>query len=208
MRVSRTTLVKRSLNAVGILKDVIGEIRHDTSLFAITRGQISMIDAINHCVDSVSRNGPADISMWSWCVADYELDCVETLMTNNKIKSALLVLDRAGMKRNMDLVDLWIKRFGERSIRFCMNHAKIATVASGDLRVAIRGSMNLNFNPRFENMDISTNDGAYELIKEIESELTLFNPVNTNAECAKQSQVSKAFDAKTLEMFGMKVWRK
>ena len=38
------------------------------SLFAITRGQWSMIDAVLHVLDQV---GPAAVSLWTWTIAEY-----------------------------------------------------------------------------------------------------------------------------------------
>ena len=43
--------------------DCIGPITPGMSLFAITRGQFSMIDAVMHVLDCA---GPANVSLWTW----------------------------------------------------------------------------------------------------------------------------------------------
>lgn len=47
--------------------ECIGTVEPGMSLFAITRGQWSMIDAILAVLDQV---GPAKLSLWTWTVAD------------------------------------------------------------------------------------------------------------------------------------------
>ena len=55
----------------------IGPIEKALSLFAITRGQFSMIDAIFHCLKEV---GNANVSVWTWTIGDYEVDAMAGLM--------------------------------------------------------------------------------------------------------------------------------
>ena len=48
--------------------------------------------------------------------------------------------------------------FGDDAIRCTNTHAKIALITNDVWNVAIRSSMNLNKNPRFENFDIDDNE--------------------------------------------------
>ena len=57
---------KRVVESFESAASTIGPIEKDMSLFCITRGQFSMIDAIYHCIDSI---GPANVSIWTWTVA-------------------------------------------------------------------------------------------------------------------------------------------
>ena len=50
--------------------ETIGPCKPGMSLFAITRGQWSMIDAVLHVLDQV---GPAAVSLWTWTIAEYEV---------------------------------------------------------------------------------------------------------------------------------------
>ena len=45
--------------------------------------------------------------------------------------------------------------FGDDCIRTCRSHAKFATITNARWNLAVRTSMNLNHNPRLENMEIS-----------------------------------------------------
>ena len=61
--------VKRAVESFESAAATIGPIEKDMSLFAITRGQFSMLDAILHCLHETS---PAAISLWTWTIADWE----------------------------------------------------------------------------------------------------------------------------------------
>ena len=63
------------------------------------------------------------------------------------------------------------QRYGVDSIRVTKNHAKIATVVGNDQAYCIRGSMNLNSNPRMEQVDISEGDGAADLTLAVIAEI-------------------------------------
>ena len=58
---------KRVVESFESAAKCIGPIEKGMSLFAITRGQFSMIDAIFHCLHEI---GPAEMSVWTWTIAD------------------------------------------------------------------------------------------------------------------------------------------
>ncbi|MFM9961610.1 MAG: hypothetical protein ACKV2Q_10325 [Planctomycetaceae bacterium] len=123
---------RRVLKAVEGFKtcaDVIGQLSRGMSLFAITRGQISMIDVISYVLDQV---GPAEVSVWTWCIAEYEIEAFEKLLNSKQITGGTLIVDRSAEQRNVELLDGWRNRFGDYSIRIVMNHAKIATISNAD----------------------------------------------------------------------------
>ena len=80
--------------------ETIGPVEREMSLFAITRGQFSMIDAICHCLREVGR---AHVSVWTWVIADYEVEAIHSLMVRHEIIDARLIIDvtaeRPTMKR-------------------------------------------------------------------------------------------------------------
>ena len=120
-----------------------------------------------------------------------------------------MMIDRSAQGRNAAPIAEWRHRFGQKSVRLVSNHAKIATVDNGSLKVLLRGSMNLNFNPRFEQLDITEGGEAFDLVHEIESELPFLPMDASNLDIVRASKTDKAFDAKTLDMFaGLKVWAK
>lgn len=158
---SRRKTAKESFKTAS---DCIGEIHKDMSVFAITRGQFSMIDAITHVIESV---GDCKISLWTWTIADYEIDVINNLQKNGKIKDALLLIDRRAQSINNHLIQKWKSNYGVKSVKYIVNHAKIATVESidGDFKVLLRGSMNLNHNARFEQLDVTEGGLDFELVK-------------------------------------------
>lgn len=199
----------REFHAVESLKsagDAIGEIKKDCHIFAITRGQWSMVDAILHCLSQVGRS---KISIWTWTVADYEVQVINRLLLDDEVTAGTLIIDGGARIKNRDIIKKWRKHFGSESVRYVLNHAKMATIESeSGLKLLLRGSMNLNFNPRFENFDLSEGgDAGFDLVKSIESELP-FLPSNCSGEdIYKASKVSACFDAETLGFFkGKKRW--
>ena len=165
-----------------------------------------MVDAVLHCIEACA---PARVSLWTWTVADYEIQTFSALAGDGRICAGTLVIDQRARAKNMPLIQAWQRRFGPDSVRWVVNHAKIALVEGRGLRLCLRGSLNLNHNPRFEQLDITEGDGAFDLVREIEAELPVL-PDNCGMEDAyKASKVGKAFDPEQLAMFsGVKRWAK
>jgi hypothetical protein len=197
---------KRVLESFRSAAEAIGPLSPEMSLFAVTRGQWSMIDAILYCLGEL---GPAEVSVWTWTIADYEIEAMGGLMARSEITAATLVIDQSADRRNAPTIDKWRDRFGAESVRICKNHAKIARVWNRDLRLLLRGSMNLNFNPRFEQFDLTANGEDFELVRRLEQELPVLPRSYSNAEVEAATKVSQAFERQQLEMFrGVKVWGK
>ncbi len=143
---------KRVVESFRSAAEAIGPITKEMSLFAVTRGQFSMIDMIHHCLKEI---GHAKVSVWTWTIADYEVEAMESLLVRNEISAGTLVIDASADRRNQVMINRWRDRFGEDTVKVCKNHAKISRVGMTDFRLLLRGSMNLNFNPRFEQLDIT-----------------------------------------------------
>lgn len=166
-----------------------------------------MVDAVLHVLDAV---GHAErLSLWTWTIADYEIETFRRLMLDGRIGSGRLIIDAGARSKNKALIAAWQAGFGRDSVRYVLNHAKIATVEGGGLKVLLRGSMNLNHNPRFEQLDVSEGGPAFDLVRELEDELPVLPDDVTGAEVYRASRVSEAFDAETLDLFkGLRRWAK
>jgi hypothetical protein len=199
----RTTAVESFGNAAS----AIGPITKGMSLFAITRGQWSMIDALLHTLDCV---GPSKISLWTWTVAEYEVEVLERLRRDERVTGGRLVIDHGARNKNASLIRDWQASYGADSVRYVLNHAKIARVESeSGFRCLLRGSMNLNFNPRFEQFDLTEGGQDYDLIESVEEELPILKNNCTGREVYAASKVSAAFAPEQLSLFsGIKVWAK
>lgn len=196
----------RSAESFKTAAECIGEITPGIAIFAITRGQFSMIDAVLACLDQA---GPSEISLWTWTVAEYEIECLQRLMNDGRVTKATLIIDYGARNKNAPLIVQWKSIFGNDSVRYVVNHAKIATIRSEKFKLLLRGSMNLNFNPRFEQFDLTEGGEDYDLVREIESELPILSDNAPGKEAYKASKVSQAFEPEQLAMFsGAKVWAK
>lgn len=201
-----TTRRTRAVESFGSAAECIGQIENNMSLFAITRGQFSMLDIVSVLIEQA---GQCDISVWTWAIADYEVECFSNFMQNKKINHADLIVDRAAENKNAEVIQQWRDRFGINSVKVCKNHAKIATIYNDNYRLFARGSMNLNFNPRFEQFDITEGGMDFDLVKKIESELEVLPAKCSNLEAMNNSQLGLAFESSQLKMFdGVKVWNK
>lgn len=186
--------------------ECIGPIVPGMSLFALTRGQWSMIDAVRHCLDAI---GPARLSIWTWTIAEYELQTFETLRADNRITEGRLVIDYGARNKNAPLLADWRRQFGPQSIRYVVNHAKIATLETERFRLLLRGSMNLNFNPRFENFDLTEGGPEFDLVRTIEDELPILPDNCSGSQVFAASRVGEAFEPEQLAIFsGVKTWAK
>lgn len=184
--------------------ECIGQIVPGYGLFAVTRGQFSMIDAILACMDQV---GPCRVSVWTWTIADYEVEVLTRMMVDRRILAGRLVIDGGARTKNADIISHWRERFGQESVRYVMNHAKIATVETDKYRLLLRGSMNLNFNPRFEQLDITEGGEDFTLIRSIEDSLPVLHASTTGQKIYEASRVGEAFSMEQLEIFnGAKVF--
>ena len=198
--------VKRAVESFGNAAEAIGPIEPGMSLFAVTRGQWSMLDAILH---TLSQTGPAAVSLWTWTIADYEVEAMVGLMARQEITAGLLILDASADRRNAHICNQWRDRFGESAVKIVKNHAKLATVTTDRFRLLLRGSMNLNQNPRFEQFDMTEGDAAYELVKSIEDGLPVLPRKYSNADAESATGVNRAWEHSQLKMFGgLKTWAK
>lgn len=207
----------RAVESFRSAAEAIGELVPNLAVFAVTRGQWSMIDAILAVLD---QTGPAAVSCWTWTVAEYEVEQMRALRTDQRITSGLLVVD-AGVSRgerrisqlkdgtHKEVVTQWLDTFGAGSVRHVTNHAKIATIEGGGFKVLLRGSMNLNHNPRFEQFDLTEGGPDFDLVRQIESELPIINATASSEERSRACKLGEAWTQQDLTMFGrVKTWAK
>lgn len=137
-------------------------------IFGLNRGQFSMIDLASAVLE---KTGPADVSVWTWVIAEYEIEAVGGFVRSGLIRSFRMVLDWTGAQREMPYIRDLQDKFGADCLRVTKTHAKIIT-ASTDCgwRVVVRGSMNLNKNPRFEQFDVSDDPAVFDVVRGLEDE--------------------------------------
>lgn len=69
-------------------------------IFGVSAGQFSMIDLADAALGIA---GPADVTVWTWCIADYEVEVMTTFMADGRIRTFRLVIDWAGSQRDTEL---------------------------------------------------------------------------------------------------------
>lgn len=120
-------------------------------LVGMTMGQFSMIDLIRAVLE---RTGPAALRLSTWTIGLRDAHAAAFLLSRGAVTSLQLMIDRSFAVRQPAYCAAVRHLFGDDAIRATYTHAKIALITADGWNVAIRGSMNLNKNPRFENFDI------------------------------------------------------
>lgn len=138
---------------------VIGDLYPGMEVYGFTKGQFCCINILEHVL---AQTGPADVVICTWSAASGDIRAAHQMLKLGNIKSLKFIVDFSFKSRKPQFCQELIETFGEDSIRVTSIHAKFMTVKSENYNLVIRTSMNLNFNPRFENFEIS--DDANMLI--------------------------------------------
>lgn len=196
---------KRVVESFKSAAEAIGPIEPEMSVFAITRGQFSMIDCVLYAIAHINE---PNVSVWTWTIADYEIEAMGGLMARQEIRSGRLIIDQSADRRNRASIDAWRARFGCESVRVVKNHAKIARIWNAETRLLIRGSMNLNWNPRFEQLDVTEGGPDFDLVERVESELPILPRKYSNADVENATGLSQAWERAQLDLFkNLKPWQ-
>ena len=165
---------QRATICLDVAAAALADFTRGAHIFGLTKGQFSMIDLVAAVLDRV---GTADVAVWTWCIAEYEVEAVSAFIADGRITRFRMLMDWAGAQRDMPLVGDLQDRFGLDCIRVTKNHAKIVLVSTEDgWRVTLRGSMNLNANPRFEQFDVSDDPGIYATVDDVMAEIWQRSP--------------------------------
>lgn len=146
----------------------IGELKQGQDTFILTYGQFSLIDAL---IAILSQTGPADVIISTWTAAHAHLDKTMSMMEDDSILSLRMIIDRSFKTRQPKYFQHMIEIFGKDSIRETVTHAKFMTIRNKDWDIVIRTSMNLNENPRLENIEIADDKLFCDFFENITDEL-------------------------------------
>jgi len=157
--------VRRAVTAA----EAVGPLTRDVEVYGFTKGQFSIIDLINHALTTIGDG--ARMQLVTWTAGNTDVGAIVDLCHSGKLASARFLVDISFNRRDPELAQRIRETFGADSIRVAKNHAKFVLLAAGDWRVVIRTSMNLNFNPRFENFQIAHDPELYDFHDRILSEV-------------------------------------
>ena len=152
--------------------DAIGVLEKNMDIFVLTYGQFSLIDSLIAILD---QTGPADVVISSWTAADAHLERSAQLIESADIRSFRMIVDRSFKTRQPKYYYHMIKLFGHECIRSIRTHAKFMVIKNDEWNIVVRTSMNLNENPRLENIEISESKEFTDFFLKVTDDL--FNEV-------------------------------
>ena len=142
--------------------EYIGDITKNTEIFGFTKGQFSIIDIIEHILNTT---GKANIMIATWTAAHADIKKAFSFLANDKIQSIKFIVDRGFTNRQPEYCADLVRLFGEDSIRFLRIHAKFCIIQNEEWNIVVRTSMNLNENKRIENFEITDDKDFCEYFK-------------------------------------------
>lgn len=150
----RRQQVKRSVAVTkrSTATEAIGTLAPGMELYCLTFGQFSLIDALEHLIEQA---GPCDVVVSTWTAAVTDAERAESLLHSGAIRRFRLLVDRSFIARQPGYCARVTELFGAEAIRTTRTHAKFALVTNDQWSLVVRTSMNLNSNPRLENIEIS-----------------------------------------------------
>lgn len=125
----------------------LGELPEGAGLTVLTHGQFSLIDVLDHLIGLAA---PCELALSTWAGNAKEYQVLIDHARAGRLTRVRFLLDRSTYTREAEACDMLVAAFGRDAIRTTRNHCKIAVVGP----FALRSSMNLNMNPRIENMDL------------------------------------------------------
>jgi hypothetical protein len=165
------------------------------SVFALTKGQYSLIDVILAMLD---RTGPADVWISTWSVSIRDAETAAELLRSSKIRALKLYTDKSLASVKPLYAAALVRLFGRGACRTSSIHAKIAVIQNDAWSVVIRSSMNLNRNPRFEQWDADDNPELAEFVLSWFREMDAAAPVGPDgdlSEAGRSFQRARLTDA-------------
>lgn len=130
----------------------IGPLTKGVEVFVLTHGQFSLIDAL---VYLSQQTGPCVLSVSTWTAGAEDLSKMAELLAAGQFTAVRFLVDRSFITRQPAYCARLRELFGDECIRTTRSHAKFVTLRNKEWDLAVRTSMNLNHNPRLENIEIS-----------------------------------------------------
>lgn len=168
---SRTRDIRRNSN--GSAFDALGPIEPGCEIFALTNGQFSMIDVLEHVLHHTGR---ASIDIATWTAADGDLRRAHAFMLDGRIDRVRMIVDPSFRSRKPEFCKTLVELFGNDAIRTTPIHGKFACVRNERWSIAIRSSMNLNPNKRIETVEISDDPTLADFLTGLTDEIFRRSP--------------------------------
>lgn len=160
---------------------MIAGLAPSSRVIGLTMGQFSLLDLLRAILD---KTGPAHVVLSTWTVGIRDAENAAWLLESGQMLSFQLLTDASFARRQPDYCRAVRTLFGDESIRATNVHAKVALVSNDDWHIAVRSSMNLNKNPRFEQFDLDTDPAIWRFFADAFARITAPLPVGPVVDAA------------------------
>ena len=183
----------------GSASEAIGTLEKNMDIFVLTYGQFSLMDGLLAVLD---QTGPAHVNISTWTAAHADISRSSELLESAEILSFKMIVDRSFKTRQPKYYEHMVNLFGQESIREINTHAKFITVRNNKWDIVIRTSMNLNGNPRLENMEVSDNTAFANFFETIVNDV--FKEVKPNCRKAEQLNLANLSETTSFKLINAK----
>ena len=185
------------LNRKEAAKHFLEPLFRGVSRFGFSKGHFSLIDIIDELF-TLLPGGHFTLSTWT--AARANLGRLQGIIESRPVASFRLLIDSTFQSRQPALLHALRGTYGKDSIRITKNHAKFLLYSWQDYRLVIRTSMNLNHNPRFENIDLCDNPDLFNFIETLMNHIWESNSADeqihaSTKDLARQFQKLRPFSA-------------
>lgn len=147
--------------------------------------------------------GPADVSIATWSIGKENIIELGNWLADGSIIELRLLLDRSLASRHPKYARLVEKRIGEEKFRAGRVHAKWCVCRGRRRSVVVRGSGNLNRNPRVEVLDLDCDNKLAvffaDATRHIFEAINPGWPTSTEAHTAESDYTSHGLDGRKYE---------
>ncbi len=144
-------------------REFVGDLKPGFHVWGLTRGQFSLIDTIRAVTD---QTGPVAFTLATWTVAKADLNALIELLTPERFTRIRLLLDCTFQRRQPSLFQHIKTTFGADAIQITHTHAKFMLFESDAWKIICRTSMNLNFNPRIEDIELKDDPVLFDFLND------------------------------------------
>jgi hypothetical protein len=151
----------------------LGTLEPGCRVIGLTKGQFSLLDILRAVL---AQTGPAHVVVSTWTTGIRDAQNARMLLDAGKILSFRLLTDRSFATRQPKYAAEVRRLFGVDSIRATNTHAKFLLVRNKRWNIAVRSSMNLNRNPRFEQFDLDNDSEIADFLEAHAAEMANLMP--------------------------------
>lgn len=164
MKSHKKKIKKKDIRTIkrGSAIQAIGTLEKNIDLFILTYGQFSLIDGL---MAILRQTGPAHVAISTWTASYTHLDQVASLLATSEMLSIKLIVADSFKTRKPEWHRYMYTLFGSKTIREINTHAKFIIIRNEKWDICITTSMNLNGNPRLENIEITDNKELAEFFQ-------------------------------------------